>query len=1155
MAREFPAPHQGFALSDRDTVLLLPCDEIVDGAPLVDDTGGSTFTDVGGVGVGGSLFAAPATTTGSRKFGGGPYQHGALTSAQRAALLSDSVTVEMWLRPGSIGSTQRMLSVSGDVASETTANNALMQVGITAGGEIDVFWERGGGTNVVRTTTGAGVVAGAVYEIGVTRRPPASGTSGMCDLVVQLWRLGDEAPFRQVFVDVPLPTGGTSARWNIGAEHGGGSPFVGELSCIRVSAFAASDAALRDGYARGARDYDLRTVHTSGVFTPAARVLVEDGNGGFVDLTRLEGYNFVEKVSWGRDIDDQVETASVTLLRNVYGFSLAQLMSGSKLNVDAGGVLLRYMRQLKIEWAILPHGSTPSEMDWHLGHHGFQLRPGNAKETNEVESHDLFRVLQNTWVKPNRSTSPPTDFRYGSEAGSPLEVELQKIIDDQEPASGYKGGRPSLRVDASPAWMLHEWWTPPTKNVAAELEERAGQIGWLCQYRWDDHRKAFRLTLYEPDRAKTWKSGDPSFPPGTVLDYRDLDEDGESVRTRCEVEFGDALTTDPTSTISRSSVMEVDEDAEAEFGEHYCRIGLESTTQIRTAADALRLAKAVVADLGTPKIHAVVEVVFSPHIEIGDVVRFHADDVHFDADQDFAVMGYRHEIGPDGAKTTLTLRRGKPAGRVWRWFDLFDCIGHTGGKGLSPPRAPSDITVADLIGGGRVGWRFPTNELNRAYLETLIHVGDSPDYEASPSTLHDIVRGRSGLPLDLDVDHVNWVGLQHRDRMGNLTGLSPRFPVRPRLTHQRIPRFSVSGHAAGLVAGGPLTFAGVDYDPSGLVSSSVVTVRRRGLWQMDAALALHLSSTAGALALEVDRGYGFAPAAGMSSWAAGDSDGSGPQISRTLPLDIGDRVRVAASKPATLVALASPAGDDAASFFRGRLVLDDPYDLPPGRPALEYREDEQGFVPNQLITALTDHGRLGGNASQPNTGLAPIYRAGAIGDRPAMEFDGVDDVLQCGTPALAVARNVRGLTFAAVLRSDSVAAGNISAIEVRGGGGLVRANLGRGGNQWRLGARITDAGGVGLVSVNGGVVETAQFSIVIGVVSFEDDATRLYQDGVLVASGTTGGAGRSPDTSSTEVTIGSGWDGMIARPLIYSRALSLSEVAELTHWYQHRYGL
>ena len=83
-------------------------------------------------------------------------------------------------------------------------------------------------------------------------------------------------------------------------------------------------------------------------------------------LTSLGGTDWVDSVSWdGETVDRQIATATIQLKRDVTGgTSLAPLIAGSPLNVDAGGSvyapLLSVGAAMRITTAVTDDGVAPA---------------------------------------------------------------------------------------------------------------------------------------------------------------------------------------------------------------------------------------------------------------------------------------------------------------------------------------------------------------------------------------------------------------------------------------------------------------------------------------------------------------------------------------------------------------------------------------------------------------------------------------------------------------------------------------------------------------------------------------------------------------------------------------------------------------------------
>lgn len=796
MPLELPEPHQPHLLSSDDTLLLLRCDEASAGDAMVDAAGGGSFTDSGSVGVAGSLFASPEGSSGARSFDGTTpqLQTRSGTAGEAASLKANTLTVEMWIAPGTVSGTQKLIGYG--TSGETEATNYQVLLGLS-GDEIEWLWEEGAGTNVSGTTSGANLSAGVAYHVALVRAPPASGTANVCDVFIYL-----NGALVGSWTDQDLPTGGTSGGWYVGAQDGGANPYRGDIDDIRVSTFAATEECIRDSYARGVRDHDLSTLYDSGFYSVFARVLVEDGSGDFIDLTDLQGFDLFRGFEWTDDIDSQGVHGIVRLHRNVHGFSLSPLMVNSLLNVDAGGTALALGRRVKVETAVLPDGCNllEAELYWQPVFHGFTVAIDYGSETIDLDVYDLHSELQDTWIEPDRTSTPPVDYQYGDPAGTAIQGEVQDLIDDQEPSAGWLApDGHQIYVETDPGWDVLPWNVTPDQSIAQHLETAIGEFGWNFKRRFDDHRKEFRLTLYEPDRTGSWSSSDPTLRPEDIIEVRACKLDRSMIRNAIEVEYGNELSEDNAGAFERATVLvdssyggavgTIASNSEAKYGRRYARVGIASSRRINNATDAAAFGERMLRDLAEPKANYEVVTHFRPYIRTGDFVKCTADDLHFDADQVFAVTMAKHTLGAGETTTTLSLRSAGPAAFVKMWFEGFiTAAGYIGGDGLAPPSTPAGLTATATVGGLLIEWNFPVNHLNRRYRETEVHISTSSGFTPSDSTIVRITRGRDALVSNLDPATTYYVKVLHRDEMNNVSVASTQVSGQPVFT-MPVPTF------------------------------------------------------------------------------------------------------------------------------------------------------------------------------------------------------------------------------------------------------------------------------------------------------------------------------------------------------------------------------
>lgn len=140
----------------------------------------------------------------------------------------------------------------------------------------------------------------------------------------------------------------------------------------------------------------------------------------WVDLTDLEGANWLRSVQIKDDVDKPAMTLKIELQRALFHLTLAPLVDGSKLN--SAGTLVDLKRLTVVEFATVPIDVEPASGDWHEVFRGHVHKVNWAKPVIEVNCRDQGGVLMDTWIETQRV--------YGDASGVRLELVLQDILDD-----------------------------------------------------------------------------------------------------------------------------------------------------------------------------------------------------------------------------------------------------------------------------------------------------------------------------------------------------------------------------------------------------------------------------------------------------------------------------------------------------------------------------------------------------------------------------------------------------------------------------------------------------------------------------------------------------------------------------------------------------
>lgn len=392
-------------------------------------------------------------------------------------------------------------------------------------------------------------------------------------------------------------------------------------------------------------------------------VEVEGPDGHFVDITDFLDEDWLDAVTIDASVEEPVGAATVRLRRDVADFdgsllSLAPLMEGSRANVDSLGAYAPAVdasRRINVYVDVTEPGGTP---DWQWLFEGRIDDPewGGRASRMVLEARDPMGRLNDTIIE--------TIAYYGG--GSPLaaiEDVMQAILNDN-----FGSGEFPLTVIGDPDFGVADPNGNPyplgNVSVLEALVALRDLQGWNLHWRWLDSPAEFGLTYYEPTRDAALLSGyvpDHTLGPDDYFDVSELKLITAGIRNAGEVIYTDSSGADQTVSEERSSSI-------ALYGRRFIRLD-ERGGQITTQAQAEALLTAILDDLEGAALAQTVECAFLWNVELGDTVRFSANGVHYDTDQDLAVIGYRHELSGDRRRTTLRVA-GKPSGGYARWHRL-----------------------------------------------------------------------------------------------------------------------------------------------------------------------------------------------------------------------------------------------------------------------------------------------------------------------------------------------------------------------------------------------------------------------------------------------------------------------------------------------------
>lgn len=392
------------------------------------------------------------------------------------------------------------------------------------------------------------------------------------------------------------------------------------------------------------------------------------------------------------------------------------------------------------------------------------------------------------------------------------------------PRKSYRGGKPSIWVPTSPAWNVYEWATPSTTNVGAHLDEVMQQIGWSCRFIWDDIRQEYRLTIFRPEAS----SPGASVPRARLLSTGKQDTDALWARNVIVTEFEDITNQDAVGDIERAVRVATKPSSALVYGRRYSRIGVGSTSQINTAAEAQALSDNVLDDLDVSEPVTSYDVLFDGVTEKGDTFdvvgemgvsgaapSWFQPPMLRPVTKTFGLTGKKTELKTTGVRTTLEGKGTKAPAKVRNFGDLFQGNGWMKGRGTLGPQFADAPILASLNGQLHVRWQRPPNfGLNKKYVETEVHVGLTSTFTPSASTLlgvsstseFHLVRA-DNTTKELDDGETYYVRLVHRDSMRNrgpvtsaVSAITARPPALDSAGRIWAPQGLITGAAFTLVA-------------------------------------------------------------------------------------------------------------------------------------------------------------------------------------------------------------------------------------------------------------------------------------------------------------------------------------------------------------------
>lgn len=531
----------------------------------------------------------------------------------------------------------------------TAATNVLVRLKTAADGECTVEWESG--VNVLRSA------------VVPTYRLPLDRWQYVHLVRLSSTELGFCAGGRLVATldMVAANASGTSSIWTIGADQGAASGwFFGDVGSLYLE---ADDLPITD------RVTDLRRATLQAFATSVhARVRIENGLGDLVDVTDLEGHDWLEALSINESSEDPCATLKVELAREIDFLSLASLMTSSKLNVtdpmdlDSYEPFIDLQREVYADFARTPYGHEPVSGDWVNRFFGHVDDYDDGPDPMWLEARDPGGRLVDDFLDEDLDmpltsgghcvADPDTGERRAS-----LEEAIEDVI-----------GVPVWAPTAANLCLIP--WEQAKDSKMAVARKIAGVKAWDFGYTFDESpsQLTWRPTLIDPNRERLDADG-----AMTADDYERMGKCGKSVydiRNRI-------MLTVPLKTNRNGDLIKiprtfpyVDDVSRDRYGGFYRTLFLTEgdTSPIDEESEADAMGEGILSDFSEPTLVAEVpvnECFFEA--ELRDVYTYLGDNVHYTADQTLATsainLGYANGRGDVGLGV-----RGKPTTGVRRWL-------------------------------------------------------------------------------------------------------------------------------------------------------------------------------------------------------------------------------------------------------------------------------------------------------------------------------------------------------------------------------------------------------------------------------------------------------------------------------------------------------
>lgn len=394
-----------------------------------------------------------------------------------------------------------------EYASQSTATAQIRQhlgIALNSSSRTFVYTNRTGAVDTVNSETPVGMPVSGHLALSVSSAVAGTATA--------TWYYNGLPIKQSGFSDTRSTVdSGASGRWGLAGTRGG-TATPGNRATITLDEVAVWNKEhnrfkIAELYGSCLRSWDQNALESTNSHDMGVRVLIENASGDLVDVTDMQGANWLRSLNIAEEADSPI-TATISLVRRMARYAdISPLKTDSEITN-----LIELRRRVVIQRAFIPTLWNIQGWEWETRFEGFIDAWDVDNDEISLTCVDKSAPLIDQFVLDQRS--------YDFYSTNPkMETHLQQIINDNVPALqrdtstvtiGYKGGTPTVYTEAGTAAspiFIDASWNLRYNDVASgpvmsSLQSVADQIGAQVKFRFHEPWHEHRLEAYLPKRQQ-----------------------------------------------------------------------------------------------------------------------------------------------------------------------------------------------------------------------------------------------------------------------------------------------------------------------------------------------------------------------------------------------------------------------------------------------------------------------------------------------------------------------------------------------------------------------------------------------------------------------------------------------------------------------------